>query len=93
MRFVKISDARKELPQLVESAQDSVITRNGDPVSVLVGFEHYRALRATAALARDPERLKQIIQAHERIQDGDLTGLVSLEDVKARLEEANTVKG
>lgn len=93
MRYVKISDARKELPQLVESAQDSIITRNGEPVCVLVGFEHYRALRAAAALAKDPERLKQLLEAHERIQGGDREGLVSLEDVKARLEEANTVRG
>jgi prevent-host-death family protein len=74
MRYVNVSRARAELPTLVDSSDRTVITRNGRPVAVLLSVADFRALRATADLAKEPARAAEILRLHEQVQRGDFSG-------------------
>ena len=77
MKYVSVTEARSQLPSLLNEAEGIVLTRQGQPVAVLVDIEEYRATQAMLALVREPERLAAILQAHQRIQAGDLGGAVA----------------
>jgi prevent-host-death family protein len=79
MRFVTVSKARGELPLLVESIDRVVLTKNGEPMAVLLHLDDYRAMRAMQRLATQPDRLAAALSAHERVQRGDLDGLPELQ--------------
>jgi len=78
MRFLAISKARSDLPALVDSVERVVLTKNGEPVAVLLHLDDYRALRAMQRLAGQPDRLATALAAHERVQRGDLAGFPEL---------------
>jgi prevent-host-death family protein len=78
MRFLAVSKARSDLPTLVDSVERVVLTKNGDPVAVLLHLDDYRAMRAMQRLAQHPDRLASTFAAHERVQLGDLDGFVEL---------------
>lgn len=77
--FRSISNARQELPRLVESPEATVIVRNNDPVAVLLPVDEYRALVAARELAREPGELAAVEAAYARAERGDLTHAARLE--------------
>jgi len=79
MRYVNITNARKQLPKLVKSVEASVIMRHGKPVGVLIAYDEYRGLRALRVLARDPSRLQEIMELHEKVMRGDLEDFVEVD--------------
>jgi prevent-host-death family protein len=71
MRHLSVSAARAELPKLVGSGERVVITRNGQPMAVLMAVDDYRVLRATQELARDPAAVARVHRGYEQVQRGD----------------------
>lgn len=66
LSYLPISQARSQISQLVTSArqqnQRHALTRNGVPEAVLLGWEDYRSLLATAELASRPDALAALEQ-------------------------------
>jgi prevent-host-death family protein len=87
MRYKTISEARAEIPALADAAQGTVLTRNGQPVAVLMPIREYRAMRAMMRLAAYPDVAAQVRAAHQRVQAGNLD-----EFVEADLDDAASVQ-
>ncbi len=79
MRFMNISKARQNLAELVGQAERTTITKNGEPVSVLLPADDYRALVVVQTLAKDPANLAHMITAHRKASAGDLSETESLD--------------
>ena len=79
MRYLPVSKARARLAELVDSVERTVITRNGEPVSVLLHVDDFRASEATRRLAAHPELLSRIQAAHEAVVRGEWDRFVDLE--------------
>jgi prevent-host-death family protein len=95
MRHINVSKARAELPNLVDSSERTVITRNGRPVAVLLSVADFRALRAAADLAREPERAAEILRLHRQVQRGDFSDFRRLdlqEDELASSKQARALR-
>jgi prevent-host-death family protein len=67
MRHLPISEARKTLPDLVESPEAVVITKHGVPTAVVLDWHRYQAMRADIELLLDPDR-ERILAEHEEFQ-------------------------
>ena len=78
MRYVAVSKARTMLPAIVESVERTILTKSGEPVAVVLQIDDYRALKAMQRLAADPARYAAVLEAHERVQRGELAGFVDL---------------
>lgn len=76
--YVTMSMARDRMPELVESSERVVITRNGLPAAVLLGIDDFRALQAAQTLLADPEALGALLDTHRRVQAGDTRGMQDL---------------
>jgi len=92
MRFMNISKARQNLAELVGQAGRTTITKNGEPVSVLLPAEDYRALVVTQTLAKDPAALARMVEAHRKVSAGDLSQTESLEVSGATKEKSAAVE-
>ena len=86
MKFVTMSAARKSLPSLIASPDRAVITRNGLPAAVLIGFEEFRAMRADLLLLRDRAQLAAVDDTLRAVRAGDADAYPSL------LEEATAAE-
>ena len=79
MKYMTVSEARREIPALTDSTSSTVLLRNSQPVAVLVPIREYRAMRALISLATDPAAAARVQAAHRRVQEGDLSGFVELD--------------
>lgn len=79
MEYVTVSKARNQIPRLAESPTSTVLTHNGEPVALLVPIHEYRSTQALLKLAAHPDRMTQVMSAHQRVQRGELDGFVELE--------------
>jgi PHD/YefM family antitoxin component YafN of YafNO toxin-antitoxin module len=79
MKYMTVSEARREIPALSESTSSTVLLRNSQPVAVLVPIREYRAMRALISLAADPAAAARVQAAHQRVQGGDLDGFEELD--------------
>jgi len=63
-RTLPISEVKARLPELVtgvaEREEEIVVTRNGRPAAMLVGYDDYRRLRDTLDILSDPDLMAQI---------------------------------
>lgn len=63
-QFKSITDLRKELPTLSQTVQGGadqfVITNQGKPQAVLLGYREYKGLQAAAELLRRPKELADL---------------------------------
>lgn len=74
-RYLNVTDARKELLDLVEQLKKGdrvVLTKHGQPRAVLVNFERYALLEDLAWVLQDPGRQAALHQAWNEIQRGEL---------------------
>jgi len=78
MKFVTMSAARKSLPTLIASPDRAVITRNGLPAAVLIGFEEFRAMRADLLLLRDRAQLEAVDDTLRAVRAGSAETYPSL---------------
>lgn len=87
MRYLAVSNARSRLAELVDSAERTIITRNGEPAAILMTIDDYRAMQAMNRLTRDPERLRRILDDHEKVQRGELESFPELDLDRLRSEK------
>lgn len=74
-RYLNVTDARKELLDLVEQLKKGdrvVLTKRGQPRAVLVNFERYALLEDLAWVLQDPGRQAALHQAWNELQRGEL---------------------
>ena len=76
MRYLGVTKARRELPDLITSIERTVITRYGQPAAILLHIDDYRAMRAMQVLISDPQRLRQVLEDHDKVQRGELDEFV-----------------
>ncbi|MBI2211830.1 MAG: type II toxin-antitoxin system Phd/YefM family antitoxin [Deltaproteobacteria bacterium] len=72
-RYLNVTDARKELLDLVEQLKKGdrvVLTKRGQPRAVLVNFERYALLEDLAWVLQDPGRQAALQQAWNELQRG-----------------------
>lgn len=73
-----------EIVDRVTRQQDRVVvTRNGEPVAVLVSPEDLESLEETLAVLSDPELMERIRTGSDQAKRGDV---VPLEQIKAELD-------
>lgn len=75
---LSLSDARKKLTALVGRPGTTVITKHGEPESVLLDYDRYQMLFLDAQLQSSPER-DRILAQHHAFQRGDLEEFEELE--------------
>jgi prevent-host-death family protein len=77
-----ITDARQNLPGLSQSAQEHmeryIITNQGQPQSVLVGYSDYQQIKAVMELARRPEAVADIQEGLRQMRSGQRLTTVDL---------------
>ena len=93
--YIPISKARAEIANLTKLAQTQmqryVLTHQGIPQAVLLGYEDYRSLKAAADLAHRPEVIENILSGQSQIREGKT---IPLTDVKRRAKtDAKRVYG
>jgi prevent-host-death family protein len=63
-KILPISEVKTRLPELVAGASDRdeeiVVTRNGRPAAILIGYEEYRRQQETLDILSDPDMMEQI---------------------------------
>ncbi len=93
MKYINATTARTTFLNLVENLDERIaITKNGQPVAVLLDYDDFRALRASQALARDSEKLAHVKATAERVEQGDVDGFQEANEAKktrARREPAS----
>jgi PHD/YefM family antitoxin component YafN of YafNO toxin-antitoxin module len=87
-----ISEARQNLPNLSLNAQQRmeryVITNQGKPQSVLVGFDDYQKMRAATEILLDPRAKGSIRRGLAEQQAGQR---LTIDEVRERLRNRKTV--
>lgn len=76
MKYVSISDARKQLADLVDSVERTIVVRNNHPVAAILHMDDFEALIAAQAREHDPQRLALLVEAHREVQAGRRQGVV-----------------
>ncbi len=70
VKTIPVSGARQTLPELVSRLQTLmdrvIITRNGKPTAVMMGYEEYESWVETLELLSRPESIRGI---HEGVED------------------------
>lgn len=59
------------LDDVVNDREEVVITRAGHPSVVIVSLEDFESLRETAYLMRSPTNARRLLDAMERLEEGD----------------------
>ncbi|ONM47521.1 type II toxin-antitoxin system Phd/YefM family antitoxin [Nocardia donostiensis] len=75
MRTMTYSESRKHyadvLNSVVEDREEVIITRAGHDPVVMVALDDYESLRETAYLLRSPANARRLLEAIERLEDGE----------------------
>jgi prevent-host-death family protein len=83
MKYMNATSARTDLLKILDALEERVaITKNGQPVAVLLDYDDYRALRASQALARDGEQLAHVQATLDRVNRGDVQALDDVADAE-----------
>lgn len=86
IKTLPITDARNNLPKLVENASkrldEYVITVNGKPTAVLMSADEFESWKETLEILSDPKLMKDLKEAEEDIKAGRV---YDWEDVKKEL--------
>ena len=80
MKFVTMSAARNSLPTLISGTDRAVITRNGLPAAVLIGFDEFRAMRADLLLLRERAQLEAVEDTLRAVRAGGAESFPELLD-------------
>ena len=87
MTVTSLATVKAQLSAYVDSVVTThervVITRNGEPVAVLISTDDLESLEETIALLSDPVAMADIASARHAIAEGEL---VELDDVRMRRE-------
>lgn len=76
MTVEPLRNVRDHLSEFVDRAEREhervVVTRNGRPAAVLIGYDDLAGLEATLDILSDPEALNEIRQAEAEIARGEV---------------------
>ncbi len=79
-----LSNARKNLSQLVQSAQEQgtqhIITVNGSNAAMLMSYDDYESLVETLEILQDSKTMKALKESEEEIKRGDTITLEELQE-------------
>jgi len=80
---------RDHLSDFVDRAERShervVLTRNGRPAAVLIGYEDLAALEETLDILGDPNARRELAEAEEAVADGDVVqGVEAVRNLRPR---------
>lgn len=80
---------RDHLSDFVDRAERShervVLTRNGRPAAVLIGYEDLAALEETLDILGDPNARQELAEAEEAVADGDVVqGVEAVRNLRPR---------
>ena len=84
-KYLTISEAQQQLPELSEQLidQPAIITQDGKPVIVAFGLEQLESLMETIEIIADKEFMSNLKQGIKEAEIGETT---SLEDLKSKFE-------
>ncbi len=68
MQQQTLENTDENLARVVENNDRVVLTRDGDPIAVVLSIDDYRSLEATVALLQDPDNLRRALAAEERLK-------------------------
>lgn len=68
MQLQTVENTDENLAKIVESSDRIVLTRDGNPIAVVLSINEYRSLEATVALIQDPANLRRALAAEERLK-------------------------
>ena len=92
-RLTSISKARAKLPRLSQTAQKRldryIITLQGQPQSVLIGYDEYQSMKAAVELIQRPDVVEDIKAGLKELKEGKG---IPLSGMKARVREATRLK-
>ena len=73
-RLTSISKARAKLPRLSQTAQKRldryIITLQGQPQSVLIGYDEYQSMKAAVELMQRPDVVEDIKAGLKELEEG-----------------------
>ncbi|MDR7301133.1 type II toxin-antitoxin system Phd/YefM family antitoxin [Haloactinomyces albus] len=76
MTVEPVRSVRDHLSDVVDRAEREhdriVITRNGRPSAVIIGYEDLQAMEETLELLSDPNARSEIAEAEEAVESGDV---------------------
>ena len=88
MQTTSLANVKARLSSYVDAVQSThervVITRNGEPVAVLVSPDELESLEETIAILSDAKAMAEIAEAEGAIERGET---VALEDVRMRPQQ------
>lgn len=70
MKYVSVSDARRNLANLVDQVERTIVVRNNKPVAAILHMDDFEALVSAQARARDPEQLLRLVEARREVEEG-----------------------
>ncbi len=83
-KVMTVADSNANLPELVAAVQDThdsvEITRNGEPVAVLLSVTELEALRETVAILSDPQTASDVREGMSDILAGRVTNAEDIRD-------------
>jgi antitoxin YefM len=93
MRTEPLAVAKTQLSALVDEVHRTheriTITRNGEPVVVLIDVGDLESLEETLEIMSDPELVAELDEGHREVEEatrtGDWSGFATLEDIRADL--------
>ncbi len=89
MEYVGVTELKKRTRETIEKTQHNMVMvmKSGKPVAVLISVTSFKAMQAMMTLAKDSEALKQFVDDHQKVREGDLSGFVDLDDVEEGRKE------
>jgi prevent-host-death family protein len=82
-----ISEARQTLPKLSETAQRQMerylITNQGKPQSVVIGYDDYRQMSASFEFIQRPDELQKIAEGLQQVREGKTMTFAELKTARA----------
>jgi PHD/YefM family antitoxin component YafN of YafNO toxin-antitoxin module len=85
-QFASISEAKAQLPKLVEGRRPTVLLRHNQPVAALVSIDRYNDFVALEALIRHPALMDRLRAKAKKARTTPLAQLRSMADLE-RLDE------
>jgi len=81
MKLIPLSHAKFEwLSGLLKAGEAVTLTMEKRPVAVVLSIDDFEAMTAMVTLGHDPERLKEVLDDHNRVQRGDISDFIDLKD-------------
>lgn len=88
VNYKSLSDARAQLPDLVDQPERTILTRNGQPVAVIMNILDFRSLERALSLAAKPAVLQRVLDAEREPLIGYIDAATSLDSLTARPAQA-----